>query len=220
MKSAEAGATTMASAPRERSMWPMPLPTPVCHRSVSTGRPVSACMVSGVMNRHAAGVITTSTVTSACTNRRASSADLYAAMPPVKPSTMRDIDVVARASFIRALDGMGCAREFTLACTIECEHAAMSTSIAEWPVAERPRERLCARGVGALSDAELVALVLGTGSGARNAVELARDLITHFGTLAAVLSAPCAALARIRGVGVAKAAKLSTVLELARRVLI
>jgi len=96
----------------------------------------------------------------------------------------------------------------------------MSTSIAEWPVAERPRERLCARGVGALSDAELVALVLGTGSGPRNAVELARDLITQFGTLAAVLSAPCAALARIRGVGVAKAAKLSTVLELARRVLI
>ena len=96
----------------------------------------------------------------------------------------------------------------------------MSSSIAEWPVAERPRERLCVRGVGALSDAELLALLLGTGSGARNAVDLARDLIAHFGSLSALLAAPCAAIAAARGIGVAKAAKIATVLELARRVLV
>lgn len=96
----------------------------------------------------------------------------------------------------------------------------MSTSIAEWPIAERPRERLWARGAGVLSDAELLGLLLGTGAGARNAVDLARDLIVEFGSLSALLAAPCVALACARGLGVAKAAKIATVLELARRVLV
>ncbi|MDQ6618442.1 MAG: DNA repair protein RadC [Pseudomonadota bacterium] len=93
-------------------------------------------------------------------------------------------------------------------------------SIIEWPATERPRERLCARGAAALSDAELLAVVLGTGGGGRNAVDLAHDLVASFGSLAAVLAAPCAALARQANVGVAKAAKIVTVLELSRRVLV
>lgn len=95
-----------------------------------------------------------------------------------------------------------------------------NATIIDWPLDERPRERLCTRGVGALSDAELLAVVLGTGAGGLNAVDVARELIAHFGSLAAVLAAPCAALACARGVGLAKAAKLVSILELARRVLV
>ncbi len=61
MKSADAGATTIASAPRDSSMCPIALAAPDSHRSVSTGLPDSACIVIGVMNCVAAGVITTST---------------------------------------------------------------------------------------------------------------------------------------------------------------
>ena len=82
----------MASAPRERSMWPMPLAAPDSHRSVSTGWPESACSVIGAMNWQAPGVMTTFTLTPAFTNRRTSSAALYAAMPPVKPTTTRPSD--------------------------------------------------------------------------------------------------------------------------------
>ncbi len=88
-KSADAGATTMAFAPRERSMCPIPLAAPDAQRSVSTGFPESACSVIGVMNRAAPGVMTTFTTTFALTKRRVSSAALYAAMPPVMPSTIR-----------------------------------------------------------------------------------------------------------------------------------
>lgn len=92
-------------------------------------------------------------------------------------------------------------------------------TISEWPVAERPRERLRVHGVSALSDAELLALLLCTGGGGRNAVEIARVLLKAFGNLTGVLLAPCSALAAVRGIGDAKAAQLATVLELARRVL-
>lgn len=92
-------------------------------------------------------------------------------------------------------------------------------TITDWPTSERPRERLHARGATALSDAELLALLLGAGSGGVNAVEVARNLIAELGSLSAVLSAPCTRIATVRGVGLAKAAKLATVLELARRVL-
>ncbi|MEO5701275.1 MAG: DNA repair protein RadC [Casimicrobiaceae bacterium] len=92
-------------------------------------------------------------------------------------------------------------------------------SMTDWPVNERPRERLYAQGAAALSDAELLALVLGTGSGGANAVEVARHLIATLGSLSAVLAAPCAQTLGLRGVGLAKAAKLASVLELSRRVL-
>ncbi len=89
----------------------------------------------------------------------------------------------------------------------------------DWPASERPRERLHARGAAALSDAELVALLLGSGAGGSNAVDLARGLIAQFGTLSSLLAATAAQLAAARGMGAAKAAKLASVLELARRVL-
>jgi DNA repair protein RadC len=85
------------------------------------------------------------------------------------------------------------------------------------PDIERPRERLLALGPGALSDAELVALLLRTGTAGKSALDVARALIARFDGVAGVLGAPVAELAAIHGVGPAKGAELSTVVELARR---
>lgn len=92
------------------------------------------------------------------------------------------------------------------------------TGIGAWPPGERPRERLLARGAQALSDAELLAVVLGTGSGGLNAVDLARGLLGQFeGSLRRLLSADAATLLRLRGLGPARYATLMSALELARR---
>jgi DNA repair protein RadC len=86
-----------------------------------------------------------------------------------------------------------------------------------WPRAERPRERLIERGVQALSDAELLAVVIGSGTAGTNALDLARELLRHFGSLRRLLSAEADALLCRRGVGPARYATLMAALELARR---
>ena len=91
--------------------------------------------------------------------------------------------------------------------------------IADWPEGERPRERLLAQGAGALTDAELIALCLRTGVRGTSAVDLGRALVARHGGLAGLLGAGHRELARIRGLGPAKAAMLAAVLELARRAL-
>ena len=58
-------------------------------------------------------------------------------------------------------------------------------TIKSWPVGERPREKLLDRGAAALTDAELLALLLRTGSRGQDALELARGLLTRFGSLRA-----------------------------------
>lgn len=94
-------------------------------------------------------------------------------------------------------------------------------AIRDWPVAERPRERLLAKGAAALSDAELLAIFLRVGIRGKSAVDLARDLLAQFnGELAELASASTASLAKLPGIGPAKAAQLSAALELARRSLI
>lgn len=90
-------------------------------------------------------------------------------------------------------------------------------AIRDWPEDERPRERLLARGAAGLSDAELLAIFLRTGIAGRSAVDLARDLLTEFGSLRALLKADQAAFCRAKGLGQAKYAQLQAVLELARR---
>ena len=82
---------------------------------------------------------------------------------------------------------------------------------------ERPRERLFTRGSAALSDAELVSLLLRTGIAGSSAIDIARDLIARFGGVAGLLTAPATEIAAVRGVGPAKCAGLATVVELARR---
>lgn len=83
---------------------------------------------------------------------------------------------------------------------------------------ERPRERLFRHGTEILSDAELVALVLGSGLSGENVVDLARRLLEQVGGLPGLVRADARALQRLRGVGVAKAAQLAAAIELGRRV--
>src|SRR5215470_18296748 len=90
-------------------------------------------------------------------------------------------------------------------------------SIRQWPVGERPREKLLAHGAPALSDAELLALVLGSGTRGRSAVELARELIADFGSLRDLLCAEKARWLGSAGVGPARYAVLQAALELTRR---
>jgi DNA repair protein RadC len=92
-------------------------------------------------------------------------------------------------------------------------------AINHWPQHERPRERLLAHGAAKLSDAELLALFLRVGVKGKSAVDLARDLITHFGSLNRLFAASAREFAAIHGMGEAKYTQLQAVLELARRAL-
>jgi DNA repair protein RadC len=89
--------------------------------------------------------------------------------------------------------------------------------IREWPRAERPREKLLERGAHALSDAELLALLLGAGVKGRSAVELARNLIAEFGSLRNLLNADTPRCLVQSGIGPARYAILKAAVELARR---
>lgn len=90
-------------------------------------------------------------------------------------------------------------------------------AISDWPLAERPRERLLAQGAAALSDAELLAVFLRTGVRGKTAVEVARELLQGSGGLVGLFRAPQAL--RAKGLGPAKRALLRAVLEVARRCL-
>ena len=89
--------------------------------------------------------------------------------------------------------------------------------IREWPADERPRERLLAHGAGALSDAQLLAIFLGSGLRGRDAVTTARELLAAHGPLRALLDLPAPALARLPGLGPARACALAGALELGQR---
>jgi DNA repair protein RadC len=90
-------------------------------------------------------------------------------------------------------------------------------SLQDWPESERPREKLLRLGAGALSEAELLAIVLRTGVRGRSAVELARALLREYRSLRHLLSADRSTLCRTRGLGDAKYAALQAALELVRR---
>lgn len=90
-------------------------------------------------------------------------------------------------------------------------------SIRDWPVAERPREKLLERGAASLSDAELLAIFLRTGVSGKSAVDLARHLLTRFGSLRALLEANLSTFSNELGLGPAKYAQLQAVMEMARR---
>lgn len=93
-------------------------------------------------------------------------------------------------------------------------------AITDWPKNERPRERLLALGPQALSDAELLAIFLRVGVKGKSAVDLARDLLAHVdGSLTQLAETPPKDLAKLPGLGPAKAAQLAATLELARRAL-
>ncbi|MCL4315641.1 MAG: DNA repair protein RadC [Gammaproteobacteria bacterium] len=89
--------------------------------------------------------------------------------------------------------------------------------ITDWPEQERPREKLLARGPGALSDAELLAIFLRTGVRGKSAVDLARELLTRFGALRTLLEAGRVEFCESPGLGDAKYVQPPAVLEMARR---
>jgi DNA repair protein RadC len=92
-------------------------------------------------------------------------------------------------------------------------------SITDWPIGERPREKLVQRGAAALSDAELLAIFLRTGVVGKSAVDLARELLTRFGNLTQMFAASEAVFCETHGMGQAKYVQLQAVLEMSRRAL-
>jgi len=90
-------------------------------------------------------------------------------------------------------------------------------SIANWPAAERPREKLLHLGPKALSDAELLAIFLRVGCVGKSAVDLARELLQEYGGLRPLLEASKSDFCKGLGLGTAKYAQLQAVLEMGRR---
>ncbi|WP_274571010.1 DNA repair protein RadC [Neisseria leonii] len=91
--------------------------------------------------------------------------------------------------------------------------------IKDWPASERPREKLLARGAAALSDAELLAVLLRTGTRGMSAVDLARYLLSEMGSLGRLMSAGERELSRYKGMGQASYTQFAVVREIGRRVL-
>jgi DNA repair protein RadC len=93
--------------------------------------------------------------------------------------------------------------------------------INKWPVHERPREKLLKQGSGALTNSELMAIMLRTGTGnnrsSRSALDLAKALLSKFNNLNGLLNASAKEITGIKGIGMAKAAQIMAALELGRR---
>jgi len=98
------------------------------------------------------------------------------------------------------------------------ENGALWLTIKDLPEEERPRERLLQHGPAALSTAELLAILLRTGRRGENALQLAHRILQHCEGLSGLGRIPAHELARIPGVGPAKAAQIQAALELGRRV--
>jgi len=90
-------------------------------------------------------------------------------------------------------------------------------AIHDWPEGERPREKLLSLGPGALSEAELLAILLRTGVRGHSALDLARGLLMQFGSLRALLTAQRHQACAIHGLGLVGYVTLQAALELARR---
>jgi DNA repair protein RadC len=92
-------------------------------------------------------------------------------------------------------------------------------AITDWPLDDRPREKLLSKGADALSDAELLSIFLRTGVSGKSAVDLARELLTRCGSLSALCAAGERDVCELPGMGQAKYAQLQAVMEMARRAL-
>ena len=95
----------------------------------------------------------------------------------------------------------------------------VNMSIKQWPEGERPREKLLAHGAGALSDAELLAILLRVGTRGMSAVDLARYLLNEFGSLGKLMSADAKTLSAYKGMGLASFTQFAVVKEIGRRIL-
>jgi DNA repair protein RadC len=90
-------------------------------------------------------------------------------------------------------------------------------AIHEWPIAERPREKMEERGPSALSDAELLAVIIGSGTRGRSAVDVGRDVLKEFGSIRQFLTADRRQCLKQLGIGPVRLLILQAALELARR---
>ncbi|HWP56564.1 MAG TPA: DNA repair protein RadC [Candidatus Acidoferrales bacterium] len=92
-------------------------------------------------------------------------------------------------------------------------------TIKEWPLEDRPREKLLQKGAAALSDTELLAIVLRTGNGTtkQNALDQARTLLSRFESLRGIDQAEVGDFTGLKGFGPAKIAQIKASLELGRR---
>jgi len=93
-------------------------------------------------------------------------------------------------------------------------------SISNWPATERPREKLLSKGPASLSDAELLAIFLRTGTHGKTAVDLGRSLLTHFGSISKLLATDQNSFTCLQGMGNAKYATLQAIRELSQRMLL
>ncbi len=93
-----------------------------------------------------------------------------------------------------------------------------SVRISDWPEDERPRERLIKWGADKLSEAELLAIVLRTGSRELSAIDLARQLLQVCGGFRGLDSKSIGELCEVNGIGIAKAAQIKAALEIGKRV--
>lgn len=92
-----------------------------------------------------------------------------------------------------------------------------SYTLRDLPLSERPRERLVQHGAEALSLPELIALILGRGIAGESVMITSQKLISHFGTIDALLASSLEDLQQIKGIGLAKACQIKASLEIARR---
>ncbi len=96
------------------------------------------------------------------------------------------------------------------------EPGAFKSRITDWPIDERPREKLMRLGAEAVTNAELIAILLGQGTTQFNAVELAKMLLRAFGSLEALSNASLNELQQVKGIGPAKAITLMAAFQLYR----
>ena len=89
--------------------------------------------------------------------------------------------------------------------------------IRDWPRDERPREKLLERGAAALSDAEILAILLGSGRKGRSAVDVAREVLLRFGSIRQLVGADRARFCASPGLGLARYALVQAAAELSRR---
>lgn len=92
-------------------------------------------------------------------------------------------------------------------------------AITDWPEGERPREKLLQQGVDSLSDAELLAIFLRVGVVGKSAVDLARDLLSRFGSLNGIFAASQQEIGEVHGMGSSKYVQLQAIFEMSRRAL-
>ena len=90
-------------------------------------------------------------------------------------------------------------------------------SIKEWPEDERPRERLLKHGASAMSDAQLLAIILRTGGGGRSALDIGMDLLSTFRSFRELEQASLPEVSAIKGIGTAKAAQIKAAIEIGKR---